>query len=134
MSLGSVSYFQHFFLKKTNLKLLAGAQKLHLQSTFPGYSELTSEEIKVCETLRLYPESYLHIKRSLLTAVFTFGPFKKRDAQLWFRIDVNKTSLVYEWFKRLGWIPSDEETWRQLLETKKSQNRQVGDTRNGFQL
>jgi hypothetical protein len=75
----------------------------------------------MCSTLRLVPEMYLHIKKSMLQAVYTYGPFKKRDAQLWFRIDVNKTSHLYEWFRLLSWIPSTEEEWRLRIEEKKRQ-------------
>ena len=89
----------------------AGAQKLNIPTDSPGYEELTPEEIKVCSTLRFLPSVYLHMKKSMLTAVYTFGPYKKRDAQLWFRVDVNKTSQVYDWFRGLGWIPKTDEEW-----------------------
>jgi hypothetical protein len=34
-----------------------------------------------------------------------YGPFRKREAQTWFRMDVNKICVIYDWFKALGWIP-----------------------------
>ena len=77
----------------------------------PGVSELTPEEHKLCSVVRIMPKVYLHLKRSLLSAVFTHGPFKKRDAQLWLKMDVNKSSFVYDWFKGLGWIPRSDQEW-----------------------
>lgn len=71
-----------------------------------GYDDLTYEEVKTCEALRMTPMVYLHLKRTMITAVLTVGPFKKRDAQDWFRIDVNKTNKIYDWFQGLGWIPN----------------------------
>ncbi|KAJ2639572.1 hypothetical protein IW137_003528 [Coemansia sp. RSA 1287] len=36
------------------------------------------------------------------------GTFKKRDAQRLCRIDVNKTSKIYEWFVSMGWLPGSD--------------------------
>ena len=68
----------------------------------------TAEEIITCGILRIYPIQYLHIKDVMLRQVLK-GPYKKRDAQTWFRIDVNKTNRLYDWFSALCWIPSQEE-------------------------
>ncbi|KAJ3356951.1 Transcriptional adapter ada2 [Kappamyces sp. JEL0680] len=73
------------------------------------YDLLTPEEIKLASTLRVLPSQYLHIKETILTQVHVRGPFKKRDAKSWFRIDVNKTAILFDWFRTLGWIPSDDE-------------------------
>ncbi len=54
------------------------------------YSDLTPEEIKTCSILRMSPCQYLGMKETILTQVEKRGPFKKRDAKSWFRIDVNK--------------------------------------------
>ncbi|KND02719.1 uncharacterized protein SPPG_01802 [Spizellomyces punctatus DAOM BR117] len=70
----------------------------------PYYSHLTPEELHTCSTLRLLPETYLKIKETLLTAKAERGPFKKRDAQKWCRVDVNKTGKLYDWFVALGWL------------------------------
>jgi hypothetical protein len=86
---------------------------------------VTEEELIVCATLRLLPETYLYMKKSLLKAVFTYGPFKNRDAQKWYRMDVNKTSQVYEWFRVLGWIPSSIQEWNELVEEHKRERRAV---------
>ncbi len=82
------------------------------------YHTLTEEEVRTCSTLRIYPEQYLLIKQTLLQAVETRGPFKKRDAKSWFRIDVNKTAVLFDWFKSLGWIPCDEEWERNMKEKR----------------
>jgi hypothetical protein len=67
-----------------------GAQPLVISPTSPEYNKITAEEAKTCATLRILPTQYLEIKRTILTAVNCYGPFKKREAQTWFRIDVNK--------------------------------------------
>ncbi|KAI7832012.1 Homeodomain-like protein [Kickxella alabastrina] len=68
---------------------------------------LSQAERDCCSVLRLYPEQYLMIKQSLVRAGRNLPPgtFKKRDAQKLCRVDVNKTSKVFEWFCKLGWIP-----------------------------
>ncbi|KAI9478983.1 hypothetical protein LPJ78_003272 [Coemansia sp. RSA 989] len=68
---------------------------------------LAPAERECCSILRLYPEQYLAIKQALVRAGRTMAPgtFKKRDAQKLCRVDVNKTSKVFEWFCKLGWIP-----------------------------
>lgn len=54
------------------------------------YDDLTFEEIQIASILRVLPSQYLHIKETMLTQVLKRGPFKKRDAKSWFKIDVNK--------------------------------------------
>ncbi|KXS20515.1 hypothetical protein M427DRAFT_131305 [Gonapodya prolifera JEL478] len=73
-----------------------------------GYNLLTSEEKRICSILRLYPEQYLKIKETLITAKETRGFFKKREAQKMCRVDVNKTAKIYDWFIALGWLPFGE--------------------------
>ncbi|KAI9103196.1 Homeodomain-like protein [Phlyctochytrium arcticum] len=77
---------------------------LPLTPDMPHYADLTPEELVVCSTLRLLPESYLKIKNILLGAKAEKGTFKKRDAQKWCRVDVNKTGKLYDWFLALGWL------------------------------
>ncbi|KAJ2719717.1 hypothetical protein GGI07_005041 [Coemansia sp. Benny D115] len=76
-------------------------------SSFPLVEHLAPAERDCCSILRLYPEQYLTIKQALVHAGRTRmpGTFKKRDAQKLCRVDVNKTSKVFEWFCKLGWIP-----------------------------
>ncbi|KAI8894531.1 hypothetical protein BC833DRAFT_568261 [Globomyces pollinis-pini] len=82
---------------------------LKISPDVEDYNKLTFEEIRIASTLRLLPSQYLDIKSTILTQVKKRGPFKKRDAKSWFKIDVNKTAILYDWFKGLGWIPSDED-------------------------
>ncbi|KAJ2486518.1 hypothetical protein IWW37_005594 [Coemansia sp. RSA 2050] len=76
-------------------------------STYPKVELLAPAERECCSILRLLPEQYLAIKQSLVRAGRTLpkGTFKKRDAQKLCRVDVNKTSKVFEWFCKLEWIP-----------------------------
>ncbi|KAJ2079227.1 hypothetical protein H4R24_003921 [Coemansia sp. RSA 988] len=76
-------------------------------SEYPMAEHLALAERECCSILRLLPEQYLSIKQSLVRAGRTMSPgsFKKRDAQKLCRVDVNKTSKVFEWFCKLGWIP-----------------------------
>ncbi|KAJ1565331.1 Transcriptional adapter ada2 [Nowakowskiella sp. JEL0078] len=100
---------------------------LPLQLNKSQAPSLTKDEVLTCRILRLSPELYLHIKETLLSAVIVRGPYKKRDAQGWFRIDVNKTNKLYDWFKSLGWIPETPELWSQHVDImmKKHQSSQA---------
>ncbi|KAH6573806.1 hypothetical protein BASA62_002738 [Batrachochytrium salamandrivorans] len=84
----------------------AGSQPLKILPDAPSSAQLTKEELQTCATLRIYPDVYYNIKKTMLQAVTYYGPFKKREAQTWFRIDVNKICVIYDWFKTLGWIPN----------------------------
>ncbi|KAJ2861283.1 hypothetical protein GGH94_004997 [Coemansia aciculifera] len=76
-------------------------------SNKPKADKLAPAEAHCCSVLRISPEQYLTIKFSLLKEGRSClpGSFKKRDAQRLCRIDVNKTSKIYEWFVILGWLP-----------------------------
>ena len=83
----------------------------------PHYHDLTPEELRTCATMRMYPAQYLHVKKTMISAVHHRDFFNKRDAQFWFRMDVNKTCMLYDWFKACGWIPSKQNwnAYRQSL-------------------
>ncbi|KAJ1668887.1 hypothetical protein IW140_000047 [Coemansia sp. RSA 1813] len=72
----------------------------------PMADKLSSAEQHCCSVLRILPEQYLAIKHTLLKESRSRSPgsFKKRDAQRLCRIDVNKTSKIYEWYVSLGWL------------------------------
>ncbi|KAI8911764.1 hypothetical protein EDD86DRAFT_246020 [Gorgonomyces haynaldii] len=97
----------------------AGAQTLDITPDLEDYHELTPEEVTTCSTLRIYPAQYVMIKRTMLKAVANLGPFKKREAQTWFRIDI---CILYDWFKALGWIPNFDE-WASEKRSKKLRRR-----------
>ncbi|KAL5031844.1 hypothetical protein BDV3_000705 [Batrachochytrium dendrobatidis] len=81
---------------------------LDISPTAVGYNLLKPEEITTCSVLRLQPDTYLRIKDIMLTARVNQGVFKKREAQRWCRIDVNKTARIYDWFVRLGWLDAPD--------------------------
>ncbi|KAJ3117967.1 hypothetical protein HDU96_004643 [Phlyctochytrium bullatum] len=72
--------------------------------TDEGYEKLQPDEVQVCSTLRLPPTVYLSIKETLLAARHVKGTFKKREAQTWCRVDVNKTGKIFDWFVSKGWL------------------------------
>lgn len=59
----------------------------------PCYNDLTVEELRTCSTLRMLPEQYMHVKKTMISAVINKPFFNKRDAQVWFRMDVNKVNI-----------------------------------------
>ncbi|KAJ3094121.1 Transcriptional adapter ada2, partial [Phlyctochytrium bullatum] len=81
---------------------------LVIPPSLPRANELTQQEIQTCSTLRMYPDQYLDLKETLLATIVVRGAYKKRDAQQWFRIDVNKTNKLYDWFVLCGWISAAE--------------------------
>ncbi|KAJ2783001.1 hypothetical protein GGI15_002731 [Coemansia interrupta] len=74
----------------------------------PLADKLAAAERHCCSVLRILPEQYIAIKQTLLREgkARIPGTFKKRDAQRLCRIDVNKTSKIYEWYVTIGWLPS----------------------------
>ncbi|KAJ1791308.1 hypothetical protein LPJ62_001466 [Coemansia sp. RSA 2167] len=79
-------------------------------SNAPMQERLARAERHCCSVLRLLPEQFLSIKLMLLKEGLSRSPgtFKKRDAQRLCRIDVNKTSKIYEWFVSMGWLPGSD--------------------------
>ncbi|PVU88053.1 hypothetical protein BB559_005758 [Furculomyces boomerangus] len=73
----------------------------------PNFGLLAPSEAHCCSVLRITPDQYLSIKLNFIKEGKKAlpGKFKKRDAQKLCRIDVNKTSRIFEWFANLGWIP-----------------------------
>ncbi|KAI9355063.1 hypothetical protein DFJ73DRAFT_825958 [Zopfochytrium polystomum] len=77
----------------------------------PSASDLTKEELQLCQTLRLHPTQYLKIKETAIAATYTRPPFRKKELRMWFPIDVNKINKLYDWFLDLNWIPKSDEDW-----------------------
>ncbi|TPX37339.1 hypothetical protein SeMB42_g06928 [Synchytrium endobioticum] len=86
---------------------------LDITTDLDGYSLLTAEELHTCATLRFLPAHYLFIKRTLLAAVQERW-FRKVDVQGWFRMDVNKSAKVYDWYVALGWLPGSAAEWETI--------------------
>ncbi|KAF9358143.1 hypothetical protein BGX34_009049 [Mortierella sp. NVP85] len=76
----------------------------------PGYELLHPHEVHIASTLRLSPAQYLSCKKILIMASREYHakrdgkPFRKSDAQKLCRIDVNKTSRLWEVFAKIGWL------------------------------
>ncbi|KAJ1870328.1 hypothetical protein H4R99_007205 [Coemansia sp. RSA 1722] len=82
----------------------------------PLADKLAPAERHCCSVLRILPEQYIAIKQTLLREgrARQPGSFKKRDAQRLCRIDVNKTSKIYEWFVNIGWLPAGNGLYNSL--------------------
>ncbi|KAJ9220661.1 hypothetical protein DTO207G8_8993 [Paecilomyces variotii] len=73
-----------------------GAPDLHL---------LTKEEVELCNVLHMQPKPYLVVKEALLKeAMKQNGSLKKKDARTLCKIDVTKTSRIYDFMVHSGWI------------------------------
>ncbi|CAG8490824.1 9541_t:CDS:1 [Funneliformis caledonium] len=77
-------------------------------SHLPHYEDLHEAEANVVSILRLTPVQYLTGKHTLVSAAKRYIqrnlPFKKSDAQKLLRIDVNKASKLWEFFRQVRWI------------------------------
>ncbi|KAF8312851.1 hypothetical protein DL93DRAFT_2125980 [Clavulina sp. PMI_390] len=73
---------------------LANADSLHL---------LTAREQELCSQLRILPKPYLVVKETLVAEYARRGGnLKKRDARDLVKIDVNKTSRIWEYLESAG--------------------------------
>lgn len=77
----------------------------------PYFEKLHSGEATIAATLRLTPEQYLKCKWALVLAAKDAyennTPFRKSEAQKVCCIDVNKTSVLWNAFGKLGWLGSN---------------------------
>ncbi|KAI8367922.1 hypothetical protein EDC96DRAFT_505783 [Choanephora cucurbitarum] len=69
-----------------------------------GVHLLTEEEQVLCSALRIMPRPYLVIKDTILKEYAKLGFMKRRQARSLIKIDVNKTSRIYDFFVESGWI------------------------------
>lgn len=69
-----------------------------------GVELLSSSERNLCSILRLLPKLYLSIKETLIAAYHKHGHLKRAQARGLIKIDVNKTSKIYDFFISSGWI------------------------------
>ncbi|KAI7875510.1 transcriptional adaptor 2 [Lichtheimia hyalospora FSU 10163] len=63
-----------------------------------GVHLLTEEEQTLCSTLRILPRPYMVIKDTILKEYARQGYLKRRQARGLIKIDVNKTSRIYDFF------------------------------------
>lgn len=69
-----------------------------------GVELLSEKERHLCSILRLYPRLYLSIKDTLIREYLKYGGLKRAQARAAVKIDVNKTSKLYDFFIAAGWI------------------------------
>lgn len=69
-----------------------------------GVELLSEKEREICSILRLYPRLYLTIKDTLIRECLRLGGLKRAQARAAVKIDVNKTSKLYDFFITAGWI------------------------------
>ncbi|KAF9120088.1 hypothetical protein BGW39_011683 [Mortierella sp. 14UC] len=102
---GPVSVLDHQLLPKIIWK----GYPLNISGKI-GVELLHPYEAHIASTLRLSPAQYLACKRTLILASRQYlsvpngKQFKKSDAQKLCRIDVNKTSRLWEIFAKVGWL------------------------------
>ncbi|CAG8540358.1 13540_t:CDS:10 [Ambispora leptoticha] len=72
-----------------------------------GVHMLTPAERTLCSHLRIFPKPYMVIKEIILKE-YARRDFrlKRREARELIKIDVNKTSRIYDFFVEMGWIHS----------------------------
>jgi len=97
----------HSVLDNYTIDIAWKGQPLNI-AHLPHYKELHETEAKIVSILRLTPVQYLTGKHTLVSAARRYVqrslPFKKSDAQKLLRIDVNKASKLWEFFRRIQWI------------------------------
>jgi len=69
-----------------------------------GYDLLSEKERELCSSLRLFPQQYMVIKDTLLRESMRQGSLMKATARQMIKIDVNKTSRIFDFFEEIGWI------------------------------
>lgn len=76
----------------------------------PFFEKLHAGEVSIAASLRLTPEQYLKCKWALVLAAKEASEnnalFRKSEAQKVCCIDVNKTSVLWNAFGKLGWLGS----------------------------
>ena len=69
-----------------------------------GIELLSTNEKNLCSILRILPRLYLTIKETLIATNARYGHCKRAQARSLIKIDVNKTSRIYDFFIGAGWI------------------------------
>ncbi|KAK2791403.1 Transcriptional adapter ada2 [Onygenales sp. PD_10] len=71
----------------------------------PDLHLLTKEEVELCNILHLQPKPYLVIKEHMIKeAMKQGGSLKKKDARTMCKIDVAKSTRIYDFMVHSGWI------------------------------
>ncbi|KAI9016218.1 hypothetical protein DFJ74DRAFT_679794 [Hyaloraphidium curvatum] len=76
-------------------------------SELPGYAELEPDERELCSHLRLFPESFMALKKLFTERCREQNGLGKRAARESVKMDVNKSSKVWEFLQERGlvWPP-----------------------------
>ena len=89
--------------KLTNTGIRKASNPLNISNS-DGIELLSEKERHICSILRLYPRLYLNIKDTLIREYLRTGGIKRAQARAVVKIDVNKTSRLYDFFISAGWI------------------------------
>lgn len=89
--------------KSTNSPYRKASNPLNILHS-DGIELLSEKEKNICSILRLYPRLYLNIKDTLIREYLKTGGLKRAQARAAVKIDVNKTSRLYDFFISAGWI------------------------------
>lgn len=89
--------------KSTNSSIRKASNPLNISNS-DGIELLSEKEKHICSILRLYPRLYLNIKDTLIREYLRTGGLKRAQARAAVKIDVNKTSRLYDFFISAGWI------------------------------
>lgn len=89
--------------KSTNPAVRKASNPLNILNS-DGIELLSEKEKNICSLLRLYPRLYLNIKDTLIREYLRTGGLKRAQARAAVKIDVNKTSRLYDFFISAGWI------------------------------
>eukprot|EP00276_Gloeochaete_wittrockiana_P000760 CAMPEP_0184671722 /NCGR_PEP_ID=MMETSP0308-20130426/85671_1 /TAXON_ID=38269 /ORGANISM="Gloeochaete witrockiana, Strain SAG 46.84" /LENGTH=128 /DNA_ID=CAMNT_0027118905 /DNA_START=533 /DNA_END=919 /DNA_ORIENTATION=- len=95
-------------MQDTSQKPLAGnnqAPPLDI-SHCPKVELLSAEERDLCSYVRFLPEQYLTTKDTLILESMKRGFLKKRKARQIIKMDVKKTSKIFDHLVNAGWIQS----------------------------
>ncbi|KXS15400.1 hypothetical protein M427DRAFT_56756 [Gonapodya prolifera JEL478] len=90
--------------KKTMPVVVWKGTPLEIPPTAEGFANLSPAEVRTCAILRIWPAQYLHMKSIVVGSLLRHGlGIRKAECKKLFRIDVNKTGKVWDWFEGLGW-------------------------------
>lgn len=101
--LPDASYSSADTFKANNTGIRKASNPLNILNS-DGIELLSDKERHICSVLRLYPRLYLNIKDTLIREYLRTGGLKRAQARAAVKIDVNKTSRLYDFFISAGWI------------------------------
>ena len=74
-------------------------------SNMDGFELLSKEERTLCSEIRLLPAQFFLVKEKLLDQdILSGGRLQLADARSLLKIDVDKTKVLYDFFRAAGWI------------------------------